>query len=321
MRTDTLMLWLSASKPVAAVAIAQIWERGLLELDDRVAKHIPAFAQSGKDAITILHLLTHTAGFRAIAGDWEAQPWDEIIAALCAGASSPTGSPAARRAITRPRAGTSSRNLCVLDGRSYDQYVREMVFLPIGMIDSWIGMPPDHYRAYGNRIGLMHDTSSEKPVANYEHDAEHGAASIRPGSNGHGPTHELGSFYEMLLNRGRSLAPSRILSSQSVEALTARHRTGMYDHTFKHVMDWGLGFIINSSQYGAGDCALRIWETRIYARLRSQWRPIILRVRGSGIQPRCRVGVQRAPGGSAAPGSRAREINEAIYDDLNLAYS
>jgi CubicO group peptidase (beta-lactamase class C family) len=33
---------------------------------------------------------------------------------------------------------------------------------------------------------------------------------------------------------------------QTVEAMVARHRTGMFDHTFKHVMDWGLGFIINS---------------------------------------------------------------------------
>ena len=24
----------------------------------------------------------------------------------------------------------------------------------------------------------------------------------------------------------------------------------MFDHTFKHVIDWGLGFIINSAQYG-----------------------------------------------------------------------
>ncbi|HYX24135.1 MAG TPA: serine hydrolase, partial [Thermoanaerobaculia bacterium] len=40
-------------------------------------------------------------------------------------------------------------------------------------------------------------------------------------------------------------------SSQTVEALTARHRAGMVDATFKHVLDWGLGFIVNSVQYGA----------------------------------------------------------------------
>src|SRR5688572_6616331 len=83
MRGDTLMIWMSACKPVTAVAIGQLWERGLLDLDDRVARHIPEFAQNGKDAVTIRHLLTHTAGFRGIAGDWERRPWEQIIAAVC----------------------------------------------------------------------------------------------------------------------------------------------------------------------------------------------------------------------------------------------
>src|SRR5687767_5428115 len=71
LRADTLMIWMSACKPVTAVAIAQLWERGLLDPDDRVVRHISEFGQNGKDTITIRHLLTHTAGFRAIAGEWE----------------------------------------------------------------------------------------------------------------------------------------------------------------------------------------------------------------------------------------------------------
>src|SRR5215218_5132362 len=53
MSHDTLMLWMSAGKPVAAVAVAQLWERGLLDLDDAVAKFIPEFAANGKDVITL----------------------------------------------------------------------------------------------------------------------------------------------------------------------------------------------------------------------------------------------------------------------------
>src|SRR2546430_5633368 len=84
MRTDTLMLWLWAGKPIAAVAVAQMKERGRLDWDDRVARHIPEFAAGGKEAITVRHILTHTAGFRAVLGHWEDQPWDRVIAALCA---------------------------------------------------------------------------------------------------------------------------------------------------------------------------------------------------------------------------------------------
>src|SRR6476659_6568233 len=43
MQPDTLMLWLSSSKPVAAVAIGQLWERELLALDDPIARYVPEF--------------------------------------------------------------------------------------------------------------------------------------------------------------------------------------------------------------------------------------------------------------------------------------
>lgn len=64
MATDTSMVWFSATKAVTSVAAAQQWERGKLDLDDPVARHIPEFATNGKDAITVRHLFTHTAGIR-----------------------------------------------------------------------------------------------------------------------------------------------------------------------------------------------------------------------------------------------------------------
>ena len=54
----------------------------------------------------------------------------------------------------------------------------------------------------------------------------------------------------MLLGRG-SWRGRRVLLPQTVEAFTSPHRIGMLDVTFKHVLDWGLGFIVNSNQYGA----------------------------------------------------------------------
>src|SRR6185295_8301515 len=65
------------------------------------------------------------------------------------------------------------------------------------------------------------------------------------GGNGWGPMRQLGRFYEMLL-AGGALDGHRVLLPQTVEALLARHRVGMVDHTFRQVMDWGLGFIPNS---------------------------------------------------------------------------
>lgn len=265
MTPDTLMLWMSATKPIAAVAVAQLWEKGLLELDDPVAKHIEPFGRKGKQRVTIRHLLTHTGGFRALVGRWEEQPWDDMIASVCDAKLEPDWVPGRKAGY---HLATSWYVLGELvhrldpQHRLFERYVREMIFEPIGMIDSWVGLPPDRYRAYGDRIGFMHDTTeaagairAEAPHAphapSHPSDTEPGAAACRPGSNGRGPARELAFFYEMLLGRGQRKG-QRILSPQSVEAITAAHRVGLYDHTFRHTMDWGLGFLLNSSHYPPG---------------------------------------------------------------------
>jgi CubicO group peptidase (beta-lactamase class C family) len=38
-----------------------LWDRGLLEIDDPVAKFVPEFGVHGKDRITLRHILTDTA--------------------------------------------------------------------------------------------------------------------------------------------------------------------------------------------------------------------------------------------------------------------
>lgn len=155
MRPDTLMIWMSATKAVAAVAVAQLWERGLLGLDDAVSRHIPAFGTRGKEAVTIRHLLTHTAGFRGLAGEWERQPWDDVIAAVC-DARLEAGWEAGKKAGYHVATSWYILGELVrrLDGRPFENYVRETIFEPLGMVDSWVGMPPERYRAYGAEPGL-----------------------------------------------------------------------------------------------------------------------------------------------------------------------
>ncbi|MEO1085802.1 MAG: serine hydrolase domain-containing protein, partial [Acidobacteriota bacterium] len=83
MEESTLNIWLSSTKPVTAVALGILWERGLLELDDVVVKFLPEFAAHGKEGVTIRHLLTHTAGIRMLNLGWPDASWDEIIAGIC----------------------------------------------------------------------------------------------------------------------------------------------------------------------------------------------------------------------------------------------
>ncbi len=66
MQTDTLFDLASLTKPIAtATAIMHLIEQGKLQLHDPVSNYLPEFAQNGKDAITVFHLLTHQSGLIA----------------------------------------------------------------------------------------------------------------------------------------------------------------------------------------------------------------------------------------------------------------
>jgi CubicO group peptidase (beta-lactamase class C family) len=316
-RSDTLMIWMSACKPVTAVAIGQLWERGLLDPDDPVARHIPEFAQNGKDAVTIRQLLTHTAGFRGIAGDWERRPWDQIIAAVCEARLEPGWVPGEKAGY---HVATSWYVLAEivrrLDGRDFSRYVREAIFEPIGMHDSWIGLPPDRYRAYGERIGILHDTSGPVPDAEHFWDSEQGAAMCRPAGNGRGPVRELGRFYQMLRNKGEWQGV-RVLQPHTVQALTSPSRVGMYDHTFRHVMDWGLGFMIQSIRYGRDTVPYNFGPFASDATFGHSGHQSSTAFYDAGNDLIVALVCNGMPG-EARHHVRMREILEAIYQDLKL---
>jgi CubicO group peptidase (beta-lactamase class C family) len=250
LRSEHLMLWMSSSKPVTAVGIAQLWERELLKLDDQVAKHLPEFAAGGKESVTIRHLLTHTGGIRTLETGWPKKSWDAIVAEICALRLEPRWVPGEKAGYHMASSWFILGELIQrLDGRPFARYVREEIFLPLGMGESWIGIDPDSFPTLAPRLVPIWDTAKTPPEMHRWHLAPR-ATHPNPGSNGYGPMRQLGRFYEALLGGGE-WADRRILRPQTVEALVARHRTGLVDQTFRHVLDWGLGFIPNPAVYGA----------------------------------------------------------------------
>jgi CubicO group peptidase (beta-lactamase class C family) len=110
---------------------------------------------------------------------------------------------------------------------------------------------------------------------------------------------------------------TRIISPQSVEALTARHRVGMLDATFKHTMDWSLGFIPNSAHYGA--------ETVPYAYGHHASRRAVghsgYRSSLAFADPEHGLAVALVLNGTpsnAGHERRVRRIVDALYEDLGL---
>jgi len=251
MTIDTLMPWLSSGKPITAAGIAMLWQRGLLMLDDPVARYIPEFAGGGKDAITIRHCLTHTAGIRTAVGAWSEGSWRDIIARICDSSIeagwTPGKSAGYHIASTWYLLGEI---ISRITNQEPGEFLRNEILLPLKMNDSWFGMPAEVWQNYGDRIAQMQitDITGPRPQSWERYEM---FSFARPAANARGPVRDLGKFYESLLPPQHS-APStqHFLNPQTIEAITTPKRVGVMDQTFKAKIDWALGFICNSSHYG-----------------------------------------------------------------------
>lgn len=320
MRADSVMLWLSSSKPITAVAIAKLWEQGQLDLDDTAARLVPEFAVHGKEAITIRQLLTHTGGIRTGDKCDLGFEWAEIIECICKAPMEGNWT-VDKRAAYHPSASWYVLGEIVrrIDGRPMEQYAREEVYAPLGMNDCWLALPVHEFRRYGDRLSLMYHAEHGPASPHRKWNTERDAAVCRPGRNGRGPIRELGRFYEELLRLRTGSAEERagLLRPETVQVLTTRQRIGMFDDTFQQVIDWGLGFAVDSKRYG------REMVPYGFGRYASD-----TTFGHGGSQSSCGFadpdrGVVVAWAFNGLPGERrhqhrAHELNSAIYEDLGL---
>ena len=155
--SDHILPWLSAGKPITALAVLQLVEEGLLDLDQPVEELIPAFGQQGKASVTPRHLLTHTAGIEAVALGWPGTSWDEIISRICA-APLKAGAVAGDSHAYDPQRSWFILGEIIqrLRGRSIAEVLRTDVFEPLEMRDTWLAIPDSQYEAYEPRLGRIY---------------------------------------------------------------------------------------------------------------------------------------------------------------------
>lgn len=263
MDTELLANWMSTSKVVAVIAIFQLIEQGKLATSDYVCKHLPAFGRYGKELITVENLLVHTAGIPyADVSMWSAMHDTEKVLATIYESKIEDGWQPGSRAAYHPYSSwfLLGEVVRVLDGRRFERYVREQIFLPLGMDDCYIGMDEatfQRYHGHGRFCELRTMSAKGKvlPKATVGTTPNEVKATV-PGSNGRGPAKQWLHLFECLVNEGRgppteaNPCGARLLQEATVARLTKRHRIGMFDVIQGVQCDWTLGLFVGSSLTG-----------------------------------------------------------------------
>ncbi len=251
MAEDAIFRIYSMTKPIASVALMQLYERGMFQLLDPVRRYIPEWQQQvaevGEDGSVTLakperpmnmrDVLMHTTGLPG--GLFPGNPVDEAFAKERAALGpeqtleSVTALLAKHPLKFHPGAhwnyGLSTdivgRLVEILSGQPFDEYLRQEIFDPLGMVDTGFFVPEaDHPRlaaCYEYRPGAA-PRLMEGPFANgFLHNR-----SYLSGSGGLvSTTRDYVAFCQMLANGGQ-LHGRRVLGHKTLELMTVNHLPG-----------------------------------------------------------------------------------------------
>jgi len=168
MTEDTIFDAASLTKVLATTpSVMLLLERGLLKLDEPVKTYFPEFAVNGKEAVTLRHLLTHTAGLRPGYGN-AFEGYEAGIALACAEKlQAKPGTEFKYSDISFVVLGEVVRRV---SGKKLNEFAAQEIYTPLKMNDtsflppaSWLPrIAPTEQRGAEMLRGSVHDPKSAK---------------------------------------------------------------------------------------------------------------------------------------------------------------
>lgn len=155
MPKDAIFRIASMTKPITSLGIMILVEEGKLGIDDPVEKHLPEFRgqmlvaartadtvtlKKPSRVITVRDLLTHTSGMPKVP-DGLADLYDKRNHSLAEGVMAYSQrpldfEPGSKWAYCNPGIDTAARIIEVVSGQSYEDFLKNRIFEPLGMKDS-----------------------------------------------------------------------------------------------------------------------------------------------------------------------------------------
>ena len=276
---DAIFRIASQTKAITSTAVMMLWEEGEFRLDDPISKYIPEFKDPkilkdfneadssyttvpARNEITIRHLLTHTSGigYGMIDGDprmrkiyqkgrvtdlftTEDISIEESVKRL---AELPLHHEPGTKFTYSEGLDVLGYLVEVISGKPLDVFLRERIFDPLEMEDTYFYLPEDK----ANRLVSIQAKKDQKwsdfPTTFYDPDYPvKGARRFFSGGAGLSSTAEdYATFLQMYLNGGE-LNGKRILSRTTVQTIMGNQTGDLYGGGNKH---HGLAFAVVTEQ-------------------------------------------------------------------------
>ncbi len=285
MTEDTLLWMASTGKTVTAMAFMMLVEDGKAALDDPASRYLPHFktlyrkvtASDGAEtfvreakAVTIRHLLSHTAGLEFLPGFFQRQEISYISLETQShvyAASPLMFEPGTNWNYSNAGINVTGRIIEVVAGVRYEEFVRARLFEPLGMHDSGYRMNADQMarRAVGygydpeKKTWIRHGTVDQMSILPYDDPERH----TECGGGLFSTSADMAKLAQMIANHG-VFNGKRVISLNSLREICRRQTPTTIEKAY------GLGSDVGTVGHGGA------WATRMQVDLDLQRGALLL---------------------------------------------
>jgi CubicO group peptidase (beta-lactamase class C family) len=284
MTADSVFWIASMTKAITTAGAMQLVEQGKLSLDAPIGKLLPDLAspqvlegfdakgepklRPAKKAITLRHLMTHTAGFcyDMWNGDMVKYLEKTALPGIITCKNDALKTPIMSEPGTRWEYGTNidfvGKAVEAVSGKRLDAYLRDHLFTPLGMSDTGFKLGDSQRR----RLVGMHARGPDGTLAPIPFEMEQDPEFHMGGGGLYGTAGDYIKFTQMILNKGKGNG-NQVLKAETVATMGQNHIgelnmtkmvsalpdfTNDVDLYPDMVKKWGLSFLINTAKTPEG---------------------------------------------------------------------
>lgn len=262
MRADSLFRIASMTKPITAIGIMILADEGKLSPEDDVAKYLPEFtnqmlvAERTADTlnlkkpsrpIKLRDLLTHTSGLQGnyptgLSDVYQKRNRTLAETTLVIAQRPLEFEPGTKWSYCNPGIDTLGRVIEVVSGKSYEAFLKERVFDPLGMVDTTFYPNAAQAKRLAVTYGKDKDGKLIPPTGNTIIELPPNPKHPIPAGGLISSGDDLAKLYRLMLHKGQ-INGKRILSEKAVAEMT-RVQTGEIATGFVDGMGFGYGWAV-----------------------------------------------------------------------------
>ena len=241
-------------KPVTAVAVVGLVDRGELDLEQPVVDRLPNLKGLPPE-VRVVDLLDHTAGLHRIAAVRMEMLSPSKRRDVLERAAPPAGWKVGRDAGYSEYAAWHLLGWMIEDitGEDLRTHLRRRVLDPLGMADTWVGMTDDEYDAVLPRLGINYDlTDYLQGFPMVMERTPRWCCETNPAHGGYTTARDLAAFYDGVLERLDGGGAEELPSPEALETATSAVRPRVFDEVLDRECEYGLGFMTDLAHHAFG---------------------------------------------------------------------